>query len=128
MLVALTLIGSGLTIWGLVSAYFNARREVSRAGDRIETGKRLAAEEQAAIDALSIRTEQSTSEIHARFERKYAEHGIVRPSRAESSYLAAHETKRLVGLLLDSTRSNLIWAGVGLVLSTIASAASLVLL
>lgn len=128
-LFSLTLIGSGLTIWGLVSAYFNARSEVSRAGDRIETGKKLAAQEQAAIEALTvIRTQQATSEIHSRFERKYAEHDLVRPSRAESPYLAAHETKRLVGLLLDSTRSNLVWAGVGLLISTLAAAASLVLL
>jgi hypothetical protein len=124
----LTIGGAAITIAGLVGAFKSAQHEVRRAGERIDIGKQLAVEEQEAINALSIRAPNNTAQVHSDFEKRYAEHDIVRPSRSETPYLAAHETKRLAGLLLESTRSNLIWAGVGLVLSTLASCLALVLL
>ena len=107
ILTVLTIVGAGVTIWGLVSAYFAAREEAANAKVRIATAERLEDEENA--------EPESSPSVHARYDKLYEAEGLVRPTRGNAAYLAAYESERLLTLTLTSTRSGLLSAGVGLV-------------
>lgn len=145
VLFALTFVGAGITVWGLVSAYRGARREYEAAGKRLdmmtELGEAESAESEKAKDeeqrrvsagvkdvvAFNAETAKSAAERHARWDVEYAKYDLLRPTYENLVYLATYEAKRLLGLVLNSTRRDFLWAGVGLVISTLASAGSLLL-
>ena len=127
ILAGLTALGAGIAAFGLIGAYRSARKDYVRAGERIDKMKSLGAEER--DENRNRQPEEITAELsqarHERFERLYAEIDVVRPSYDSLPYLAAYEAQRLLGIILESTRTNLLTAGVGLLLSTAASIASL---
>ncbi|WP_431221310.1 hypothetical protein [Leifsonia xyli] len=146
VLVIGTIVGFLFTAGGLVAAYVSARRQVKKERNRVGAIEKLTgdeiAEQRAANDEAQARrargefpshvelsdwTRQLSEERVARYERQHAELGSTRASWASQPFLAAHESVRVAGLVLDSTRSALILAGVGLVISTAASVGSLFL-
>lgn len=123
-LALLTGVGALVTILGLLAAYQSARRQAQAAGKRISDSQRLAAAEKREHDR---RADQSL-EINAHYENIYAVSDLIRPSYGNASYLAALESKRLLSLILDATRGNLLWAGAGLIISSAASITGLLVI
>jgi hypothetical protein len=137
-----TLLGAALTIYGLLQAVLEARREYIDAQRRIEVMQRLGDEESAKhkviMDqrygmpdshepAVIARLDVETDALIAEYRAKYAAEDIIRPDMGNGAHLAAFESRRLLGLVLGSTRRDFIVAMIGVMVSTIASAASLYL-
>jgi hypothetical protein len=130
-----TVVGFLLTVGGIVAAFAGAKRQVSRAGGRIRRIEELMAEEVAATKTYwseHTRGEgEFTSfaaeipEIEERFEHLYSKEGLVRPTLSRIELLAPLESVRLLNIILDSSRVNLFWAGIGVLLLSAASAVSL---
>lgn len=57
----------------------------------------------------------------------YAKHGLTRPTYDNMVFLAAYESRRLLGLVLNSTGRDFLLAAFGLLVSTGASVGSLFL-
>jgi hypothetical protein len=128
ILAVATVLGFVITSAGLIAVFVSARREYREAGARIETMRRLAREEKAEhnlVDGQAANAGDLNSEINARYEVIYANHDLVRPSLGLVGYQSAHESQRLLGLVLDSTRRDFAIAIVGLLVSTVASVWSL---
>lgn len=127
IIAALYVLGLVLTVAGLALAYLGARKQLKLEDRRIDESRQLAGEERAAMDAR--KPEQVTAEysatIYERFEAQYAARDLIRPTYDNLPYLAAFEARRLAGIILDGSRGNLSWAGVGVILSTAASVWSL---
>lgn len=127
----LSIVGFVVTAGGIVAAYRSAKRALANEDRRVEMSERLQREEHAEHEALRAEkleksVEDSEAEaINARYESYYSEAGLVRPTLEALGHLAAYESKRLAVDVLVSTRGNLIWAGVGLLISTGASVWSL---
>ena len=125
---ALTVTGFSLTAGGLISAFFSARRRIAVEAGRVKEMRRLAAEEAAEMKARTPDEERSplfSSAIHARYDGLYAESGLFRPSKGNLAHMPALEAQRLLRLVFQSSRLDLGWAGLGLLLSTVASVWSL---
>lgn len=144
-LVIATAAGFFITIGGLVAAWLGARREYHDATRRIDKMAELAAAEKAESDARHERYQASLptdleeriaynatysaegDERNAYWTDEYAKWDLVRPSIRHSTSLAAYESKRLLGLVLNSTRRDFLIAAFGLLVSTGASVGSLYL-
>jgi len=70
-------------------------------------------------------TAEASAAIHEKYRLLYEQRGLIRPNNGNLAYLPAFEAQRIVGLTLDASRDNLIWAGVGLLVSTAAGVWSL---
>jgi hypothetical protein len=129
ILLVFTIFGFLVTVGGLVAAYRSARREYSDAADRITLMRDITKREQqshAALEPgpdLDIRNEA----INQEYEQIYAKNDLVRPSYDNIVYLAQYESQRLLGMVLNGTRRDFLIAGVGLLVSTVASSGSLYL-
>lgn len=129
ILLVATIVGFLVTVGGLVAAYRASRREYKDAGKRITLMRELGEREQAAQAEVKSGPDQGerSAALHAEYERIYTEHGLVRPSYDNIVYLAQHESQRLLGMVLNETRRDFVIAGIGLLVSTVASAGSLYL-
>lgn len=133
ILLIATLLGAALTVYGLIRALVEARKEATAAERRVQVMKELADEEKQEHEAVARRREAGddfdmgaeNERINQAFTEKYAEHDIIRPSMGNVAHLAAYESRRLLSLVLGSTRRDFTVAIVGVVVSTAASAASL---
>ena len=119
----LIVVGFLLTAGNLVAAFLSVRKQVFKEEKRIVDSKALAEEEHAEMDART--PEQGadaafSAAIHEKYRIRYDERDLIRPNMGNLAYLSAYEAKRIVEMSLDSTRGNLIWAGVGLLVSTVA--------
>lgn len=127
-LVILTVAGFVITVGGLVAAWIGARREYDDASRRIDKMEELSRGERA--DQPENRRSETTEEATARHERwtaEYAKHGLTRPTYDNMVFLAAYESRRLLGLVLKSTGRDFLVAAFGLLVSTGASVGSLFL-
>lgn len=70
-------------------------------------------------------TAEASAAIYEKYRLLYEQRGLIRPSNSNLAYLPAYEAQRVVGLTLDASRNNLLWAGVGLLISTAAGIWSL---
>jgi hypothetical protein len=118
----LVVVGFLLTAANLVAAFDSVRKQVSAEEKRIADSKALAQQERDEDLARPKErvTEESSTALHEKYIQLYKARGLIRPQMDNLAYLAAYEAKRIVGLTLDSTRDNLIWAGIGLMVSTVA--------
>lgn len=140
---ALTLLGAGVTIYGFAAIYVNARREYRDAQSRIskltelerlEDAQRtqMEAEYQAGLpEDLQARIAYNATHAErqaaraAQWEARYAEYELTRVTYGNIAYIAAFESRRLLGLVLQLTGRDVLVAAVGLLISTGASAWSL---
>jgi len=135
ILLVATLLGAALTVYGLLRALIEARVEADKATKRIDVMRALSEEERRAHQAVNARNDADHSvdmsseneRINQEFERRYAEHDLMRPSYNGLVYLAVFESQRLMSLVLKSSRRDFMVAIIGVVISTFASAASLYL-
>lgn len=143
-LFVLTVGGAVVTIWGFVEGYRGARREYAEAQRRIDALERLsalsraeheprmeayraalrAADDRSAVEALH---KGLNDQRNSAFDAVYRSHGLSRTTAGNLTFIAAYESRRLLGLVLDSTGRDFLIAGIGLVISTVASAWSLFL-
>lgn len=70
-------------------------------------------------------TAEASAATHEKYRLLYEQRGLIRPNYGNLAYLPAYEAQRIVGLTLDASRDNLIWAGVGLLVLTAAGIWSL---
>ncbi|TFC83861.1 hypothetical protein E3T23_00940 [Cryobacterium cheniae] len=120
---ALTVLGFILTAGGLIAAYLSAKRQPGLEEKRIEKSQELSKAYMAEIAELTRQQSDGAVGymINVRYHALYAENQLIRPTIESIEYLAAEDSKRLIEMILVSTRGNLIWAGVGLMLSSAAS-------
>lgn len=130
-LVIATIAGFAITVGGLVAAYIGARREYIDAAKRVDKMEELAKAELAdhppppeALDDASLLFFGADE----KWDAIYAEHDLTRPTYENTVYLAAFESRRLLGLVLNSTRRDFLVAAFGLLISTAASVGSLFLM
>lgn len=145
LLLLLTLLGAGITIYGLTDAYLGARDQLARARKRVEDlesleelERRETADRMAAYTATTPRS-RAEREAHnaakrlqdahrrAQWEDIYERAGLARPTYKNLTAIPVLETQRLFEQVLESTGRDLRIAAVGLVISTVASAASIFL-
>jgi hypothetical protein len=122
-----TILGFIATLWGIVGAYTDALRDVAAAEERAVTRKRLESYEkfgQKLEDSLGLRGKGSAGRIE-RSEARFAEKGLIRTTYANLQNVGAVESGILLKSIVESTRSNLVLAGLGLATSTLASLGSL---
>lgn len=129
-LALLTLIGFLVTIWGLFSAWRGAKREYRAADVRIMHAKRLADEqsrmrEEMGNDVWVMQTDEQKKAYWAHWDAEYRKYDLDRPTAGNLQHIAAYESRRLLGLLFDSTSRDLLIAAIGLFISTLASVGSL---
>ncbi|MGJ0389039.1 hypothetical protein [Microbacterium sp. CGR1] len=132
VLIIATVAGFLITLGGLVAAWVGARREYADAQTRIDTLERLSAEERDESNAVNDDPNHPLREVpsevrHARWEERFAEHGLLRISYSNMPFVAAYESRRLLGLVLSSTGRDFLVAAFGLLVSTAASVGSLFL-
>lgn len=131
ILLVLTIVGAGVTIYGLSAAYRSAKSEHAEAGRRLARLRELAAAEQVESERIGKRGDEETvvahAALHAKYEGLFAAEGYTRPSYDTLPYLAQHESQHLLGRVLQETRRDFVIAGIGLVISTVASVWSLYL-
>lgn len=114
ILLLATVGGALLAAGGLIAAYRSAKREYKAAGVRVE-----------AMGQLMKRLEADPKGDMEAYRREFAEHDLEMPTWGNLVQLALFESRRLFGNIAAGSRSQLIVAGSGLLLSTFASAASL---
>lgn len=127
-LVILTVAGFVITVGGLVAAWIGARREYEDASRRVDKMEELGEAERA--DQAENRRSETTEEAEARrakWNAAYAQHDLTRPTYDNMVFLAAYESRRLLGLVLKSTGRDFLVAAFGLLVSTGASVGSLFL-
>ncbi len=97
--------------------------------DRLDKMRELGEAEEADSSAAAkhAETTEDVQARHARWTSEYERYGLVRPTWENMVLLAAHESQRLLGLVLNSTRRDFLLAGFGLLVSTGASIGSLFL-
>lgn len=124
-----TVVGFVVTVAGLWAAYKAAAREHRESVARIGLMREISDREDAAQDAIphGPERESQADAVRSEYDRQYALHGLLRPTYENIDTLALHETQRLLGMVLQETRRDFVIAGVGLLISTIASGASLFL-
>lgn len=127
LLVVLTIGGFLITIGGLIAAWVGARREFADASRRVDKMEELGKAElddnpppEEANMVVLIGPDQKWDAI-------YAKHGLTRPTYDNMVFLAAYESRRLLGLVLKSTGRDFLVAAFGLLVSTGASVGSLFL-
>jgi hypothetical protein len=106
---------------GIIAAYEGAKNQVANAETRIAESKALAAFEKQSEPMPG----ESPEDKNARSRTLYEERDLIRPESGNLQYLSAYEAHRLLGVLLAGARTNLLVAGYGLVISTIAGVWSL---
>lgn len=116
----LTVVGFLLTAGNLLAAFLGVRRQVTVERTRISDSEALAAQERAEMDSRAPAqiTAEVSAAIHEKYRLLYEQRGLIRPNYGNLAYLPAYEAQRIVGLTLDASRDNLVWAGVGLLVST----------
>lgn len=124
-----TIAGSLVTIYGLIAAYLAAKSESDDAAERVRKMKQLRGlEDRLRVEAEVNGTIGDRHEALIRQSKeRYEAAGLIRPDYDNTVYLAAYESERLLGRVLTETKRDFIIAGVGLVISTFASAGSLFL-
>ena len=133
ILLLATIAGFLITVWGLVSAYLAAVRENKAASDRIATAAQLSAaedDERKLIEEKDIEQSERSAlflQLYQRYDVLYKDNDLVRPSYDNVVDLAMYESQRLLGMLLEETRRDFLIAGIGLLVSTLASVGSLYL-
>lgn len=126
ILVLATVLGFLITVIGLVAAWYNARKQYDEAKTRIDDLERLGEQERA--EAKAHQDAATREESQARYDRwtlEYERHDLIRPTYSNLPYISAYESRRLLGLLLESTRRDFLVAAFGLLVSTAASVGSL---
>lgn len=131
-LVVATIAGFLITLGGLTAAWIGARREYKDAQTRIDWLEKLSAEEKAEGAAMTAdpthpRWQVPGEERNAEWAVKFAEHDLIRPNYGNLAFIAAYESRRLLGLVLSSTGRDFLVAAFGLLVSTAASVGSLFL-
>ncbi|MGO4300405.1 hypothetical protein [Leifsonia sp. RAF41] len=131
-LVVATIAGFLITLGGLVAAWVSARREYADAQRRIDKMKELGEAEKAENDAIAAdpshpRRAVPADQRNAEWTAKFTEHDLVRASWGNLSFIAAYESRRLLGVVLKSTGREFVVAAFGLLISTAASVGSLFL-
>ncbi len=104
-IVALLVVGFGLTAGNAIGAYFSIKRYLSRASSRIAASDLFASEEGNGTSAT----------------------GVAETVQQQLNHLTAHDAARVVTHALTAARSNYVSAGAGLILSTVASIWSVLL-
>jgi len=141
LLLILTILGALATVWGVVGGYYAAKREVRKAEERNDKMRTLLDQEsehrvrfqaERGMDLIPIPADfreflDAPPEVAGPSEERFAEAGLTRPTLSRIELLSMQESVRLLRIILDSARGNLITAGLGLVLATVASAWSLYL-
>ncbi|MGO4594018.1 hypothetical protein AB4Z18_09375 [Leifsonia sp. 2TAF2] len=124
---AMTVVGFLLTAGNLVAAFLGVRRQVSVEETRIRDSEALAEQESTEMAARTPAeiTAEGSAAVHEKYRLLYEQRGLIRPNHGNLVYLPAYEAQRIVGLTLDASRDNLLWAGIGLLVSTAASVWSL---
>lgn len=152
IVIILYVLGLVLTGWGLFSAVVTTQRDLIRSKDRLTSLKNLDARQSAETRALNQDQDQDWREIvaastepvapetkkawdgrwsarfavmHARHDDEHAQLDSTRATLDNLPHLAQFESQWLLQRILDSNRGNLVLLGSGLVVSTIASIASL---
>lgn len=127
LLVIATIAGFVITVGGLVAVWLSARREFKDASRRVdkmeELGKAELADNPPPEDANMI----ALIGPDEKWDAIYAKYGLTRPTYDNMVFLAAYESRRLLGLVLNSTRRDFLIAAFGLLISTAASVGSLFL-
>lgn len=126
-LVILTVVGFLITIGGLIAAWVGARREYRDAETRIDNLERLGEAERADGRENRSDTEAQSKARHEKWDAEYAKHDLIRVTYDNLPYIAAYESRRLLGLVLNSTGRDFLVAAFGLLVSTGASVGSLFL-
>lgn len=131
-LVVATIAGFLITLGGLVAAWVSARREYRDAQRRADKLEELSAEEKAEGAAMSEdpnhpRWSVPAEDRHAEWAARFAAHDLIRPNLGNMAFIAAYESRRLLGLVLKSTGREFLVAAFGLLISTAASVGSLFL-
>ena len=126
VLLVATVVGFLITAYGLIQAYRGAVRQVGVSDERLRESKRLFAEWRAETAALGRQfTEAQSEEMNARYAALFEERGLLTPSFGNAPFQAAFEARHAVRQAVEGARANLLWAGLGLVILTTASAWSL---
>jgi hypothetical protein len=126
VLLLATVVGFLLTAYGLIQAYRGALRQVGVSEERLNESKRLRAEWRAAMKALGPeKTRAEADEVNARYAAMFEARGLLAPSYDNAPFQAAYEARHALRQAVEGARANLLWAGLGLVISTVASACSL---
>lgn len=129
VLVLATVLGFVITILGLVAAWYSARKEFDHAQARIDKMEELAKAE--LEDNPPPPGDRSSMILFMGRDEKwdaiYAQNGLTRPTYDNTVFLAAYESRRLLCLVLNSTRRDFLIAVGGLLISTAASVGSLFL-
>ena len=122
--------GFGVTVGGLVAAYVGARREYRDSEARVVLMQELAEAELADHPPPSSSGDAEVLLFMGaddKWDAIYAQHGLTRPTYDNTVFLAAYESRRLLGLVLNSTKRDFLVAAGGLLVSTAASVGSLYL-
>jgi uncharacterized membrane protein len=138
VLFAATILGLALTVFGIVSAYFSAKREVALAHARIpliESLMQQEIDEKANFDRQQEPREFGDFEdiltvpahIAQASEARFAAAGLTRPSLEKIELLSSFESVRILSIILHTAKGDLLTAGAGVVVSTMASLGSLFL-
>ena len=152
IIIALFVVGLGLTIGGLVGAVVVSRRDLGSAEQRVAEMERLREKHRPETAALradldarrtaeadrlgrtltveererwNASDEVEMNALRAQHEAEFAASGLVRPTNGNIAQLAQHESQWVVGRLVDANRGNLWMLGAGIVLQTVASIWSL---
>lgn len=130
LLVLLTVLGFLITVGGLIAAWVGARREYDDAQTRVDKMEGLAKAELEDVPPPPGGPDRLLIPIMGaddRWDAIYAENGLTRPTYNNTVFLAAYESRRLLGLVLNSTGRDFLIAAFGLLVSTGASVGSLFL-
>lgn len=124
-LIVATVVGGTLIAYGILAAFFVAQRELDRADQRAQKAERL--REGWRQEHRAAGSAEEREAINLKYQRLYQEAELLAPSYDNVDRLSGFESRRLLRQVLESTRSNLLWAGLGVLISTAASTASLVI-
>jgi hypothetical protein len=134
-LLVATVLGCALTVLGLVNAYRSAKNQLDVATERLRRTEELMEVEDKELKDFQAKTGdwmnlESPSEFYfnpeigARSEARFQAAGLDRPvSNLET--LPLLEMRRFLGEVFAKSRNDLLTAGLGLIVSTAASAVSL---
>ena len=117
LILELVVVGTAVTLYGLIAAYVGARRQVAREGERIERTKQLSEWEKQEKAARP----EDTEELSAKYDLILDWAGLRRASFRNLAQLAQFEARRIVFDLLAGARNNLIIAGAGLLIASAGS-------
>jgi len=124
VLLVATVVGFVMTAGGIVLAYRGALQEVARSKARVARAFELWDDWHAESKLAKERGDDGNA-VSAKYGALYEAEGITPPTWANGPFQGVMEAERIFSALVVGARANLIWAGVGLVISTAASAGSL---